>query len=740
MRPIARWVFPVFVGPRSADTGAEVSGIRAGAAGGRAPDPCHDPAAGARPAWYLRAVHPTPEGNPLLRIPLRVPFDRVRPEHVEPAIAALLAEARAAVERIVAEAGPRTYANTLGALEDATEHLEAAMTVVGHLESVATTPELRAAHNAVQGPVAEFYAQLPLHAGLWRALQGFAATGEAAALTGARRRLLHKTLDEFRRHGAELDAAGKARLAEIGVALAQATTTFSEHVLDATNAYELILTDEADLAGLPPSAVAAARADAEARGLAGWRFTLQQPSWAPFLTHSARADLRERMYRAANICADGGAHDNRALLAEILRLRREQAELLGFADFPDFVLANRMAGRGAVAREFVAGLRAKVLPAFAVENADLESFRRAALGPDAPPMQPWDVAYWAEQQRRALYEFDDEALRPYFPAPAVLAGMFAVVNHLYGVRVAQTDELPTWHPSVRTYAVDDEHGNRLGYFYADLYPRESKRSGAWMNALRTGQPDGHDGWTPHVGLICGNLTPPIGDDPALLTHDEAMTLFHEFGHLLHHLLTRVEVRSLAGTNVAWDFVELPSQIMENWCWERGALDLFARHWQTGAPLPDELLRKMQAARNFRAANAAMRQLGFAAVDLELHTAAAPADGDAVIARAREVMADHAPTPLPPDYAMIARFGHLFAGPVAYASGYYSYKWAEVLDADAFGRFRREGVLSREVGEAFRASILSQGDSRDPAELFRAFMGRDPDPDALLARAGLLPAA
>jgi oligopeptidase A len=396
-----------------------------------------------------------------------------------------------------------------------------------------------------------------------------------------------------------------------------------------------------------------------------------------------------------------------------------------------------MARRGATAREFVARLRDKVRAAFVAENDSLAEFRRSLEGPDAPPLQPWDVAYYAEKQRQALYEVDDEALRPYFPAPAVLAGLFEVVQRLYGVRVTATDDFPTWHPDVRTYAVDDEQGARLGYFYADLYPRDNKASGAWMNAFITGAPDGRGGFGPHLGLIVGNLTPPVGDAPALLKHDEVETLFHEFGHLLHHLLTRVEVRSLAGANVAWDFVELPSQIMENWCWEREALDLFARHWQTDEALPEPLLAPMQRARNFRAANATMRQLGFAATDLELHSGAPPHDGDAVLARAREIMADYAPTPLPDDFAMLARFTHLFAGPVAYASGYYSYKWAEVLDADAFSRFKREGVLSRKAGDAFRDAILSKGDSREPAELFRAFMGRDPDPDALLARAGLL---
>lgn len=678
--------------------------------------------------------------NPLLRVQFRVPFDQIRPEHVEPAIAELLADARTDIQAIVDAPGPRTFDNTLGALEAATERLEFAMTVVGHLESVATTPELRAAHNAVQGPVAEFFAQIPLDAGLWRVLQEFSRTPEAAALTGARKRLLERTLDDFRRQGAELDPAGKARLAELSAELAQITTQFSEHVLDGTNAYELWLTDPADLAGLPQSAIDAARASAEAKGRpSAWRFTLQQPSFVPFVTYADSPKLREEIWRAANICAEDGPHDNRELLRRILLLRREQAELLGFRDFADFVLKPRMARDGASASAFVDRLSARTEAAFAAEARDLHAFRRRLEGPDAPEPAPWDLAYYAEKQRRALYDFDDEALRPYFPVESVLSGLFALVHDLYGVRVEPVDDVETWHPDVRTYAVRDGDA-LLGVFYADLFPREQKRSGAWMNALVTGRPDGRGGLGPHLGLICGNLTPPIGDRPALLTHDEVETIFHEFGHLLHHLLTRVELRSLAGTNVAWDFVELPSQIMENWCWERAALDRFARHVDTGAPVPDDLVKRMLSARNFRAASAMMRQLSFATVDLELHRGALPATPAEILARAREIMARFTPAPLPADYAMVCRFGHLFSSPVAYAAGYYSYKWAEVLDADAFTRFQREGLFSRDVGLAFRRAILERGDSDDPAALFRAFMGRDPDPEALLRRAGLAAAA
>jgi oligopeptidase A len=526
-----------------------------------------------------------------------------------------------------------------------------------------------------------------------------------------------------------LDEAGKKRMAELDVELTKITTKFSENVLDSTNAFELIVTDEAKLAGLPPSAIDAARQNAESKKANGWRFTLQAPSYIPVLTYLHNAEIREQMYRAFSTRATEPERDNRPLLERILELRREKARLLGFADFADFVLQDRMAHRGEQAVKFLAELKARTDPFFAKENAALEAFAGRKL-------EPWDVGYWAEKQRRALYDFDEEELRPYFPAERVVEGMFAIVERLYGIKVKPQSGVPVWHPDVRYYEVHDRDGVLLGAFYADWYPRESKRDGAWMEAFITGSFT-ENRFEPHLGCICGNLTPPIGDKPALLTHREVETIFHEFGHLLHHVLSRVEVRSLAGTAVAWDFVELPSQIMENWCWEREALDLFARHYATGEAIPDDLFQKMVRARTYRGANGQMRQLGFGFVDLKLHREYDPArDGD-VLSYARVVLQPFAAAQFPENYAMIAGFTHLFASPVGYGAGYYSYKWAEVLDADAFTRFRDEGIFSPEAGAAFREHILSKGDSDDPAELYRKFMGRDPDPDALLLRSGLV---
>jgi len=673
--------------------------------------------------------------NPLLVIDFPIPFDQIRAEHVVPGIETLLASARARLEALAAGNAQPDYENTMQALDELTEPLDRAMGVVKHLESVATYPELRTAHNAVEPETSKFYSGIPLHEGLWTTLKRYASTDDAKCLEGARLRYLRKTLDEFRRHGADLDAPGKARLKEIDVELSQLTTKFSENVLDATNAFELVITDQHKLAGLPQSAFDAARESAARKGVAGWRFTLQAPSYLPLMTYLDDATIRESVYRVFSTRAASGDADNRPLVSRILALRRDKAKLLGYAHFADLVLEDRMAHSGARALEFLTGLRDRTQAHFQRENGELLEFRRKLEGPTAPELEPWDVPYYAEKLRQQRYEFDEEALRPYFPAGQVVAGMFQIVCRLYGIRVQEEPGIPVWDPQAKYYSIRDEDGSLLGGFYADWYPRENKRGGAWMDAFLTGRPS-REGRRVHVGAICGNLTPPAGGKPALLTHREVETIFHEFGHLLHHCLSKVEVRSLAGTSVAWDFVELPSQIMENWCWEREALDLFARHYETRAPIPDDLLAKMKRARTFRSANAQMRQLGFGFVDLLLHTEYSPeTDGD-VIEYSRKLFQQFSPAPLPPEHAMIAAFTHLFANPVGYGAGYYSYKWAEVLDADAFTRFRELGIFSAEAGGEFREKILARGDSEDPAELYRRFMGRDPNPEALLERAGL----
>jgi len=486
---------------------------------------------------------------------------------------------------------------------------------------------------------------------------------------------------------------------------------------------------------LPPTAVAAARESAKRKDQNGWRFTLQAPDYLAIMTYLDDAAVRRHFYEAYMTRSTAEPWDNRGLIGRILELRQEKAGLLGFRDFADFALDDRMAHSGARAMEFLEDLKARTQRRFEEENRELFEFRRSLEGLGTPKLEPWDVGYYAEKQRATLYDFDEEALRPYFPLESVASGLFELVRRLYGIQVSEEKGVAAWDSAVRVYNIHDREGTLLGAFYSDWYPRENKRGGAWMDGLITGGPQDHE-FQPHLGLICGNLTPPVGSKPALLTHREVETIFHEFGHLLHLLLSRVGIRTLAGTNVAWDFVELPSQIMENWCWEREALDLFARHWETGEPIPDELFQKMKRARTFRAANAQMRQLGFGFVDLLLHSRYRPeSDGDP-LAYTRRILQAFSPAELPPNHAMIAGFTHLFANPVGYAAGYYSYKWAEVLDADAFTRFQSNGIFNREVGGQFRDKILARGDSEDPAELYRQFMGREPDPEALLRRSGL----
>jgi oligopeptidase A len=673
--------------------------------------------------------------NPLLVERFPIQFDAVKAEHVEPAIKLLLEQVNARLNALGNPETPRTYKDILLALDQMTEPLDFAMALVRHLESVVTTPELRAAHNAVQEPVSAFYTSIALNENLWNAVKAVNASGEKEKLAPVHQRYLQKTITGFRRAGADLDAAGKQRLEELDVALTKTTTKFSENVLDATNAYEFLISDEGKLAGLPESARMAARASAQSKGKEGWRLTLQGPSYTAAMTYLDDRNIRRDLWEASNKRATSGAYDNRALISEILSLRRRKANLLGYRDFADLVLEERMAHLGGQAQAFLEDLHRKTQPFFAVENRDLLEMGRSLGYRD---VNPWDVPYLAEKQRQALYEFDEEELRPYFQLESVVAGMFDIFSRVLGIQVIEEPNVPGWDPAVKYYRVEDAgSGQLLGGFYADWFPRENKRGGAWMDSLVTGNPEAG---RPHLGLICGNLTPPLNDAPSLLTHREVETIFHEFGHLLHHTLSLVPVRTLCGTNVPWDFVELPSQIMENWCMERDALRLFARHYKTGEAIPDELFQKMKRARTFRSANAQMRQLGFGMVDLKLHREYDPERGGDVLAYARDIYGQFSPAPLPADYGMIASFTHLFASPVAYGAGYYSYKWAEVLDADAFTRFRSEGIFNANTGLDFRRRILERGDSDDPAQLYRSFMGRDPNANALLERLGLLQAA
>jgi oligopeptidase A len=683
--------------------------------------------------------------NPFLDAGFLPEWSILQPAHVVPDITLALARAQAAIDTIATRSlDALSYETTFLALEQATEALNVAWAKVGHLQAVADSAPLREAYNAVLPAVSAFYAAIPLNAELWSRIRACAETPEAKRLTGVHRRFVEETLADFRQAGADLPVAERARLQELQAELAQLTQRYSENVLDATNAWQLIVDDERRLAGLPAHAVAAARRSAAAKQLGTpehpvWRFTLHMPSQEPFMTYLEDDALRREMWSAAAAVGAAAPHDNTAAVSRILELRAEKAALLGKPHFADLVLARRMARSGDRALAFLEDFQRRAAPAFARECGELEAFKARQTGAAPGPLAPWEIAFWSERLRRERYAFDEELLRPYFPVQRVIAGLFDLVGRVFGLRV---QELPpgtveTWHPEVKFYEIHDERGRHLGSFYADWHPRESKRGGAWMGYLVTGGPTPDGGRAPHLGYICGNLTPPAGDRPALLTHREVETIFHEFGHLLHHLLGEVEIKSLNGVNVAWDFVELPSQIMENWCWERAGLDLFARHHETGQPIPEDIFAKLTAAKKFRAACATMRQVAFAKMDLLLHMRAEQWRGVPDLEpAARALIAECLVPTAPAAPTILKRFNHLFSDPVGYAAGYYSYKWAEVLDADAFSRFRREGIFNATVGREFVDKILSRGNSADPQELFRAFMGREPDITALLERSGL----
>ncbi len=682
--------------------------------------------------------------NPFLDPAFQIRWSQLDPAAIAPAIEEALEGADAVINAIARQPlDSLTYENSFLALERATEELNVAWGKVTHLQSVADSPALREAHNAMLPKVTAFLTGIPLNAVLWARLKAFADSPAARALTGIRRRHLTETVSEFVQAGADLPAGSRARLEVLQSELAEVAQKYSENVLDATNAWQLIVTDESRLAGLPPHAIAAARRSAEAKGVGGWRFTLHMPSQEPFMTFLRDDGLRREMWTASAAVGASGAHDNTELIRRILALRAEKATLLGRPHFADLVLERRMAKTGANALAFITDLQGRAAAAFARECQELEAYKTRETGSKPAPLAPWEVSRWAEKLRQAQFDFDGEVLRPYFPMDRVIAGLFDLVGRVFGLSVVERPmgEVETWHPEVRYYDLFDARRRHLGSFFTDWHPRESKRGGAWMNSLITGGPDATGVRVPHLGLMCGNMTPASGGQPALLIHREVETIFHEFGHLIHHLLGEVEIKSLNGTNVAWDFVELPSQIMENWCWERESLDLFARHHETGQPIPEDIFRKMIAAKNFRSACATMRQLAFGKMDLTLHTRpgdfATAADVEPLV---RAVIADCLVPTSPEAPTVVKRFNHIFSEPVGYAAGYYSYKWAEVLDADAFTRFRREGLFNPVVGAQFVASILSRGNSADPAELFREFMGRDPDLTALLQRSGLVSSA
>ncbi len=677
------------------------------------------------------------EANPLLADSALPAFTQIRPDHVQPAIDALLADYSAQVAQLIADPSPRTFANTLLPQERIEMRLERAWSPVSHLHSVLDSEALREAYAQALEKITEHATELGQNRELYAAVKAVAEHTEFERLPRAARTLVEHSLRDFRMSGVALEEPARSRFKEIANQLSRLSNEFENAVLDATEAWSEQVRDEQLLQGIPEAERSLLRQYAIEAKQEGWRVTLKQPSVQAVLTYADNRDLRERLYtayqtRASDQGPHAGKYDNSQRIEAIMALRHEAAQLIGFANAAEDSLATKMAGTPERVLAFLRDLTARARPVAERELAELREFARSELGID--DLQPWDVGYAAEKLRLQKYDLSEEELKPYFPLPAVLDGLFAIVANVFGVQMVVREGVEVWHPDVRFYDVLDADGKIIAGAFVDLYSRSGKRGGAWMGTCRSRFVDGERLEPPIAYLVC-NFAPPTPDQPSLLTHDDVITLFHETGHGLHHMLTEVDLPSVAGIDgVEWDAVELPSQFMENFAWQREALALFARHWQTGAPLPDELFDRMLAARHFHAGLFLVRQLEFALFDFRLHLEFDPARGARALQIIDEVRREVAVV-IPPSWQrMPLSFGHIFSG--GYAAGYYSYLWAELLSADAFARFEEAGVFNRAAGDAFRRSVLAVGGSRPALESFIEFRGREPQPDALLRSYGL----
>ncbi|EAR17174.1 M3 family metallopeptidase [Robiginitalea biformata] len=672
--------------------------------------------------------------NPLLQPFDAAPFSSIRTEHFKPAFDAALAEARAEIDAIADHPAPPDFENTIAALDYAGSRLDRISSIFFNLNAAETNAEIQALAQEVSPLLSEFSNDITLNESLFDRVRQVYEARETMDLDAESRTLVEKKFLHFRRNGALLDAAGKKRLREIDSELSRLKLTFGEHILEETNSYELHITREEDLEGLPESQREAARIRAGSGGKEGWIITLDYPSYLPFMKYAANRNLRKELYLAFGSKGfHGDARDNREIVLRIANLRFERARLLGYASHADFVLEQRMAKSPETVREFLEELLEKALPAAKRELGELAAYAEKRDG--LTQLEPWDKAYYSEKLKQEKFALDDEILKPYFQLENVIDGVFEIAGRLYGLSFQPEDSLPTYHEEVRTYRVVDADGKLVALFYADFHPRPGKRGGAWMTSYKPQYRKGGTVERPHIAIVC-NFTRPTSSQPALLTFDEVTTLFHEFGHALHGMLADTTYPGLSGTSVYWDFVELPSQLMENWCYEPDALALFARHYKTGEILPDTLIEKIKASANFQEGIATVRQLSFGFLDMAWH-GGNPSDITDVKAHESEAFAPTRLFPEHPETCMSTAFAHIFQG--GYASGYYSYKWAEVLDADAFASFRESGIFDRETARRFRDHILSRGGTEDPMELYVRFRGREPEIDALLKRAGLVPA-
>ncbi|MDT0205221.1 oligopeptidase A [Serratia marcescens] len=676
--------------------------------------------------------------NPLLTPFSLPPFSAIRPEDIVPAVQSALADCRAAVERVVAQPGPFTWDNLCQPLAESDDRLSRIWSPIGHLNSVKNSPELRAAYEQALPLLSEYGTWVGQHEGLYQAYRSLKEGAAFEALSVPQRKAVDNALRDFELSGIGLSADKQQRYGEIVARLSELGSTYSNNVLDATMGWSKLITDEAELSGLPESALAQAQAMAQAKEQDGWLLTLDMPSYLPVLTYADNRALREEMYRAfATRASDQGPNagkwDNSEVMAETLALRHELAQLLGFDTYADKSLATKMAESPEQVIGFLSDLAKRARPQAEQELAQLRAFAKQHYGVDE--LEAWDITYYGEKQKQHLFSISDEQLRPYFPEQRVVEGLFEVVKRIYGITAKERKDVETWHPDVRFFDLFAADGELRGSFYLDLYARENKRGGAWMDDC-VGSLRKADGTLqkPVAYLTC-NFNRPLGDQPALFTHNEVTTLFHEFGHGLHHMLTQIDTAGVSGINgVPWDAVELPSQFMENWCWEPEALAFISGHYQSGEPLPKEMLDKLLAAKNYQAALFILRQLEFGLFDFRMHFEYSPEKGAQILPMLAEVKKMVAVVPSPSWGRFPHAFSHIFAG--GYAAGYYSYLWAEVLSADAYSRFEEEGIFNAETGKSFLDNILSRGGSEEPMALFKRFRGREPQLDAMLRHYGI----
>jgi oligopeptidase A len=663
-------------------------------------------------------------------------FDAIKPEHAEPAVEQMIADARRAVDRAIAESVDPSWNNLVAPLDAAEDRIGRAFSPISHLHSVMDSPAWREAYQACLPKLTAFSSELGQNTALFEAVQRLRESNEFDTLDAAQQRVVTDMLRDFRLSGVALDDEKKKRYAEIAQRLSELSTTFQQNVLDATQAWRKHLTDEARLSGLPDSARSLLAQNAANKELDGWLVTLDAPSFIAIMTHADDRELRAEVYeafssRASEVGPNAGEFDNSAMIDEILALRHEAAGLLGFANYAEKSLATKMAETPDQIEAFLIDLAERSRGPAESELAELKAL---AADDGIDDFAAWDVGYYGEKLKEQRYDYSAEDLRPYFQAPKVIDGLFKVVEKLYGIRIAALEGVSTWHEDVTVYEIRDDADERRGVFYLDPYAREGKRGGAWMDGFQSRRADDQGLQLPVAFLTC-NFSPPIGGEPALLTHDEVTTLFHEFGHGLHHMLTRVDYGPISGiAGVEWDAVELPSQFMENWCWERESLDLFAAHFETGEALPQALFDKLYASRNHMAGWQMLRQVEISLFDLRLHRDYDPNRASQVLDTLAQVRAEVAVLTPPAINRFPHSFQHVFAG--GYAAGYYSYKWAEVLSADAFAAFEETDLFDADTGQRFLTEVLERGGTRDAMDNFVAFRGREPSIDALLRHSGL----